>query len=234
MKRKILLLLLCIILPSVAILAGCQDARSKITFYYSDGTLCEEILVNNGTKPSEVDYKNTIDYMSEAYTFKGWYSFESFKNNQPQSLAQYDIAHDNRDIEDDSENNYVAVMSIKEDGWIYEGDPNANAFVWNNYVYASPALDVKAGVNYIRFDKLVNDEALKYCSIWEQGEVDDCSYIESFEIFDCNGFKLNDINTSVKFWENREQSETAITSYILKIVVTVDCEVGIMIGSDIS
>ena len=60
MKRKIILLLLCAILPFFAILTGCQDTRSKFIFYNPDGSVFEELIVDEGTKPTDADLTASV------------------------------------------------------------------------------------------------------------------------------------------------------------------------------
>ena len=227
--KKIALMFICaiyLIIPCMLMFVGCQNSNSTFVFYYPDGSIYEEIVVKAGTKPSEVRYSNDV-YVS-GYEFMGWYSFYngSFKNH-----SQFDISHDNYTIGTNSKYEYFALMKIKEDGWIYSGD-NANAFVWDSGLYASPAIKLHSGDNYIKFDKKINSEALKYCSVFVNGG--NGNYIESLEIFDNNGFKLSDIDLTNEVWENRDQQANDISSFILKIKATVDFEAGIMIGSDIS
>ncbi len=231
MKKNFCLIISFIFTALCVCFIGCKDTRSNFIFYYANGDVFEEILVKEGTKPSEVNYKHSINYMN-VYDFEGWYSFSGFDYNdgKVKSLSKFDISKDNNPIGTNSEFKYVAIMKIKETGWNYYGD-NTNAFVWENGNYASPSISLRSGENYIRFDKTISTEPLKYCKVFVNGGNN--NYIKNLEIFDYNGFKISDIDLSNNVWENRTQQASIVSSYILKITATTDFEAGIIIGSSI-
>lgn len=211
---------------------GCGDTRSKFIFYNPDGSVFEELMIDEGTKPRDVNYRNYTTYLNYNYTFKGWYGFI---NGDMSLMQDYDISKENYNIGTNSTYSYVALLEIKQDGWNYSGD-NQNAFVWEEGTYASPAIKLFSGDNYIRFDKKTTTEALKYCEVFVNGG--NGNYISSVELYDDRGFPLQDVDLSNNIWEtsvyNPDQYANKVSSYIIKISVTKNFEAGIMIGSDIN
>ena len=203
------------------------NSKNTFIFYRPDGSVFEEILVNEGTKPCDVNYKNYVDYNDYCYTFNGWYSYD---NNDFKNIKEYDISSENYQTGTNATYEYVALMEIKDDGWVYSGQ-NANAFVWDQGEYASVAINLSAGDNYIKFDKTIGTEKLKLCKVFVNGGSG--NYVQSLEILDNNGIKISDIDLSDNVWENLQQEATNTSSYIIKIKTTTAFEAGIMIGSNL-
>lgn len=206
--------------------AGC-GGTSTIIFYLPDGSVFETLTVKQGTKITDVNYQNRASMAG--YKFIGWYSYA---NNNFKYLNDVDISKENFSVGSDSVYKYVALMEIKDEGWIYEGSgTNANAFVWEgeNRNHATPAIMLNEGDNYIRFDKEIATKKLQYCEVFENGGSG--NYVESMEIFDHNGIKLKDIDVAPDQWENLEQQEADVGSFIIIIKATTRFEAGITIGA---
>ena len=238
-KVLIVMIISIFILPFSITLTGCSHGNMEVRFYDINYNLIESKVY------AYEKYDNSGDYglpaekiiVPDAPQLGGYENIGWYKSGYGEPKPFDEISHSIFDFEDgtwfgsDYGISFIAAYKIKDDGWVYSGN-DTNAFLWESGTYASPAIKLVEGYNYIKFDKITTTEKLKYCQIFENGG--DGNYVESLEILDQYGFKLSDIDVSSEKWENIEQQTSNTSSFIIKIKATTSFEAGIMIGSDIS
>ena len=242
-KIVIFILTVALILPFSILFTGCSNKQLTVNFYDTELNIISSKQYayqkmdnsgNYGVYNKNICAPNAP--ILTGYDNVGWHMCsygEVDKEMIPKSIWDFD-----EDVwfSSDLELRFVVAYEISNNGWHYVGEEsgnNLNAFRWTGSSYTSPALQLLAGDNYIRFDKTTTEYALKYCKVFENGS-SNVGHISNVIILDNNAFPINDIDLSANIWENQTLQTNKTGSFIIKITTTKAFEAGILIGEDIT
>ena len=225
---------------SAVMFTGCSNKKLTVNFYDRDLNLIStsQYDYENSDNSGNAGVNNKKIVAPEApiitgYINTGWYFpcyGDGYKNLE--STRRLWNPDENVWFGSDSSLNFVAAYELSDNGWNYDGQER-NAFLWTGSQYASPAIQLVQGENYVRFDKTTTEYALKYCKVFENGS-DNLGHIENVQIFDNKAFLVEDIDLSLNVWENQTLQANKTGSFVIKITTTKAFEAGILIGADIS